>query len=313
MLAAIAYGIVHDQITAHLCVEYFTIAHAPIFPADSPLLLGLGWGIIATWWVGLSLGIALAVAARAGAAPKLGLADLRRPIVLLMAASALAALGAGLLGALLADSGVISLPAPWAALIAPHRQTAFAAAAWAHAASYASAGLGGLLIIGRTIRARLLAPRPAAEHEPPKPSPSGAAVAAELEKRYGLRLPDDFKVYLMDAVPITDWMDYDGIIWWAPERIKSLPDECRARPGDDPLNPEIGAEASTYLVFADLLDWCNAYALCCSEGPNRGKVAIIREGPGGFVAASFSSFVRLAKKGSPRLHSPAGDGFTDLV
>ena len=29
-LAAIVYGIVHDQVTAHLCVEYFTIAHPPV-------------------------------------------------------------------------------------------------------------------------------------------------------------------------------------------------------------------------------------------------------------------------------------------
>lgn len=83
-LAAIAYGILHDQVTAHLCVEYFTIGHPPIFATSSPFLLALGWGVIATWWVGLPLGIGLAIAARAGPAPKLALAQLRRPILLLM-------------------------------------------------------------------------------------------------------------------------------------------------------------------------------------------------------------------------------------
>jgi hypothetical protein len=47
-LAAIVYGIGHDQVTAHLCVEYFTIGHPPIFPTASPFLLALGWGVIAT-------------------------------------------------------------------------------------------------------------------------------------------------------------------------------------------------------------------------------------------------------------------------
>ena len=35
--AAIVYGILHDQITARVCVEYFTIGHAPIFHLDSAI------------------------------------------------------------------------------------------------------------------------------------------------------------------------------------------------------------------------------------------------------------------------------------
>ena len=67
--AAVVYGIAHDQITARICVEYFTIGHPPVFATDDPTLLGLGWGVIATWWVGLMLGIFLALAARAGRRP----------------------------------------------------------------------------------------------------------------------------------------------------------------------------------------------------------------------------------------------------
>lgn len=51
--AAVGYGIVHDMITAHLCVEYFTQAHPPLFNTSEPALLALGWGIVATWWVAL--------------------------------------------------------------------------------------------------------------------------------------------------------------------------------------------------------------------------------------------------------------------
>jgi len=46
--SAVMYGVLHDQVTARICVEYFTIGHPPVFPTDDPTLLGIGWGIIAT-------------------------------------------------------------------------------------------------------------------------------------------------------------------------------------------------------------------------------------------------------------------------
>lgn len=61
--SAVCYGIAHDQITARVCVEYFTIGHPPVFDTNSPTLPGLGWGVLATWWVGAISGIPLAVAA----------------------------------------------------------------------------------------------------------------------------------------------------------------------------------------------------------------------------------------------------------
>ncbi|WP_395090968.1 hypothetical protein [Armatimonas sp.] len=49
-----AYGIAHDQITARVCIEYFTIGHfSPTNISWTPTVLGLYWGIVATWWVGL--------------------------------------------------------------------------------------------------------------------------------------------------------------------------------------------------------------------------------------------------------------------
>ena len=69
--AAVLYGIVHDQFTARACIEYFTVFHPPVFRTQSPTLLGFGWGIIATWWVGAILGVLLALTARAGPRPKL--------------------------------------------------------------------------------------------------------------------------------------------------------------------------------------------------------------------------------------------------
>jgi hypothetical protein len=69
--SAVVYGILHDLVTAHVCVEYFTIAHPRVIESESPIILALVWGAIATWWVGLILGVLLGAAARWGSNPKL--------------------------------------------------------------------------------------------------------------------------------------------------------------------------------------------------------------------------------------------------
>jgi hypothetical protein len=145
--AAVAYGIAHDQATAHLCVEYFTIAHTPVFATRSPFWLALGWGIIATWWVGLPLGVLLALAARLGARPKLALAALYPWVLSLLATMALCAAVAWVAGAVLAGQGVIALPPALAGgVIAADHQPACMADWFAHSASYAAGLLGGLVV-----------------------------------------------------------------------------------------------------------------------------------------------------------------------
>src|SRR5262249_42503451 len=109
ILSAIGYGILHDQVTARICVEYFTIGHPPVFGTDDPTLLGLGWGVIATWWVGLILGVPLSIAARAGNRPKVGIRDLLRPIGVMLLVMIAGALFAGILGYVLALNGVVYL------------------------------------------------------------------------------------------------------------------------------------------------------------------------------------------------------------
>lgn len=153
-LAAVVYGILHDQVTAHVCVEYFTIAHPQIFPTESPFLLAIGWGIIATWWVGLPLGVLLAFAARIGRNAKLGLAQVRRPIILLMASSGCAALLSGVVGASLVATHVMDL-GYWGPLIPSNHWSAFAFDMWAHSASYFVGAFGGLLLVALTIKRRL--------------------------------------------------------------------------------------------------------------------------------------------------------------
>src|ERR1700693_1678516 len=105
ILAAVMYGIVHAPVTARICVEYFTVGHPPVFSTDDPTLLGIGWGIIATWWVGLFLGIPLAVVARAGPRPKRSAASLVKPIACLLAVMAVCAALAGFIGGGLGAGG----------------------------------------------------------------------------------------------------------------------------------------------------------------------------------------------------------------
>jgi hypothetical protein len=155
VLAAVGYGIVHDQVTAHLCIEYFTIAHPPVFPTRSPFLLALGWGIIATWWVGFPLGLAAAAAARIGTWRRLSLAEIRPMIFWLLAVTAISAFIAGATGAYLVASGRMPVPGGWGPFIPQSKWVAFSADAWAHLASYALGFIGGLSVIGHIVLRRI--------------------------------------------------------------------------------------------------------------------------------------------------------------
>ncbi len=154
IVSAVVYGILHDQITARICVEYFTIGHPPIFPTESPTLLGLGWGIIATWWAGLILGIPLAIAARAGRRPKRDARSLVRPIAGLLLVMAVGAAISGVVGYLLAVNDLIRLADWLAERVPPDRHARFLADGAAHLASYGLGFLGGAVVIVRVWRLR---------------------------------------------------------------------------------------------------------------------------------------------------------------
>ncbi len=126
ILASVLYGILHDQITAHLRIEYFTVFHERVVASDSPVLQGLVWGVIATWWVGLLLGVPLALAARSGSWPPLAPRDLLRPIGCLLLAMALCAAIAGIWGYFTGlhhpDQIVLGLDRrDWAAVASPQK------------------------------------------------------------------------------------------------------------------------------------------------------------------------------------------------
>jgi hypothetical protein len=154
IVSASVYGIAHDLVTAHVCVEYFTIGHEPVFGTQSPVLLALGWGVLATWWMGLLLGLPLAMSARLGDWPKIGARDLLRPIAVLLLVMGVAAIVAGAVGWQVASAGGVRLLEPLASRVPADRHVPFLADLWAHVASYAVGAVGGLVLCAWTIARR---------------------------------------------------------------------------------------------------------------------------------------------------------------
>jgi SMI1 / KNR4 family (SUKH-1) len=109
-----------------------------------------------------------------------------------------------------------------------------------------------------------------------------------LKARYGIRLPDDFRDYLLHACPKeeSENMDDEGTAWWPLDRLLNIPDEYPHTITD----PAIAKNAAKYVFFADYMIWCWAWAIDCSEDKDPGRVAVIG-GPDRFVADSFAEFV----------------------
>ncbi len=150
----VVYGIIHDQVTARICIEYFTIGHPPIFRTDDPTLLGLGWGIIATWWVGVLLGVPLACACRFGRWPKRDPHTLWRPLIRLTACSFALAILAGLVGGIAASNGWVFLVGEIADRVPADRHVPFLIDLWAHSASYLVGFVGGVVLIAFVLLGR---------------------------------------------------------------------------------------------------------------------------------------------------------------
>jgi hypothetical protein len=117
-------------------------------------LLALGWGVVATWWVGLPLGLLLASAARIGTWPRLGVRALVRPTAVLLTIMGLSAVGFGFRGWQRAQQHKVQLPAGLAAAVPVDQHSTFIADWYAHSASYAVGGLGGCMLCFWTVRNR---------------------------------------------------------------------------------------------------------------------------------------------------------------
>ena len=111
----------------------------------------------------------------------------------------------------------------------------------------------------------------------------GESIHRGIERRFVVVLPPDFRAYLLHAAPRDDFYDNDNVTWWPPSRIKNIPDEY-----GQPINePRIAAQASACLFFADHFIWISAWAICCGEGKDYGKIALIDGQRDRIVAGSF--------------------------
>lgn len=154
VLAAVIYGVLHDQVTARVCVEYFTIGHPPVFRTQSPTLLALGWGVIATWWVGLPLGMILAVCARKGSLPRLNARELLRPVAIMLCVLGVTAFVFGVVGYLLAMTDSVRLFGSLASAVPIEKHDAFIADLWAHNCSYFGGVVGTIALCVHVRRRR---------------------------------------------------------------------------------------------------------------------------------------------------------------
>lgn len=92
---AIAYGLIHDQVTIRIAPEYFTVYHPRIISSDDLTLTALAWGVTATWWVGLLLGVFLWLVAVSGELPIATRRELRTSILVILCGTAFAAVVMG--------------------------------------------------------------------------------------------------------------------------------------------------------------------------------------------------------------------------
>ena len=117
-----------------------------------------------------------------------------------------------------------------------------------------------------------------------------------LERKYRVRLPDDFRDYLRYSCPGNENWDDNLICWWPLDRIKNIVDEFQHKITDE----TIARDAVMYIFFADYCIWCWAWAIACGDDENRGRVACI-SGRDRFVADSFAEFVDLLIRDSSKL------------
>ena len=146
VVAAVCYGVLHDQVTARVCVEYFTIGHPPIFETNSPTLLALGWGVVGTWRLGVMLGLVTAAFARLGSRPGLSARQLAGPLAVLIGCVALLSLVFGIAGFLAYAHGLTSLDATLASGVPESVRPRFVADLWAHRAAYMTSYFGSVVL-----------------------------------------------------------------------------------------------------------------------------------------------------------------------
>lgn len=144
ILIFVLYGITHDQFTARICIEYFTVGHPRYLDTNDPTIIAFFWGIVATWWFGLIMSVPIALACEWGNAPKMKTIQLIQPAAIVFLFTGLAAVVGGFIGNVAASQGWVWLLPPYDELIAPEKHVRYLTNVWAHNVAY---GVGFLLVL----------------------------------------------------------------------------------------------------------------------------------------------------------------------
>ena len=144
LLTTVTYGVINNQVTARICIEFFDLFPLRI-TNDSPTAIATVYGIWSTWWLGVPFGGLIATVGRVGRLPKIAPAIIVRPVGLVLSGVATTAAIFGVAGYFLYSS------APWDALpqniraaIPPDKVWAFYVVNFAHLGAYLSGVAGAL-------------------------------------------------------------------------------------------------------------------------------------------------------------------------
>ncbi len=141
------YGMLMDQVSVRLCPEYFTVLHNPIPGLTDPTLLGMAWGFLGAAGGGVAMGYAAGLTATVGRKPPLATRELIRPMLLLVAGTATMTALTGAIVAIHAATFEIHLDPLFQKRIPVERHRALFTVACYHAAAYASAILGSVVLL----------------------------------------------------------------------------------------------------------------------------------------------------------------------
>jgi hypothetical protein len=119
--------------------------------------------------------------------------------------------------------------------------------------------------------------------------PASPTEITALEDRFGVRFPEDFRDYLLNALPGPGVdMDANRTTWWGVSRIAKQAGHYRGlEAGDRDSNPH------KYLVFSDFLIESHDWAIACGETEQRGKIVVLDSPSDRIVADDFATFVDL--------------------
>lgn len=165
---AVTYGVLQDQVTARVSLDYFTVGHRDVGLRD-PMLIALYWGFTGTWWVGLAFGIVSAFLARFGPPPRLGPNDVVKAATVIVPV----VFGVGMIVLVASHSVIQDAPngrlQAWVNSLDPfhaapaalqgHQRVAFVAVLSEQLAAYATAAVSALtawvwIVVRRVMNAR---------------------------------------------------------------------------------------------------------------------------------------------------------------